>query len=257
MILWGVFIETGATNCLGVHDDGIKWKHFPRYWPFVWGIHQSPINFPHKGQWRGVCFRKMFPFDDGIMWWYFFRQAVYLMIVFQQQIFHGLYGLSLISIYSIGMLSMILILAHLSDVWAKLLRIIVAVYGHNICMIYGPIMGTYHYEYCWENPNMWHYRPFSLTMFACNSKSIENSLLKFSYCPLNHIFRIPSEYTVLCARFWSEHFIRIWLTAKWNFHRIWIVMEKLLAKWTPGYHFRIAYGLLDLTLNVLNFSEGT
>ena len=22
------------------HDDVIKWKHFPRYWPFVWGIHQ-------------------------------------------------------------------------------------------------------------------------------------------------------------------------------------------------------------------------
>ena len=22
-----------------VHDDVIKWKHFPRYWPFVRGIH--------------------------------------------------------------------------------------------------------------------------------------------------------------------------------------------------------------------------
>ena len=21
------------------HDDIIKWKHFPHYWPFVWGIH--------------------------------------------------------------------------------------------------------------------------------------------------------------------------------------------------------------------------
>ena len=30
----------------------IKWKHFPRYWPFVRGIHQSPVNSPHKGQWR-------------------------------------------------------------------------------------------------------------------------------------------------------------------------------------------------------------
>ena len=28
------------------HDDVIKWKHFPRYWPFV--------NSPHKGQWRGA-----------------------------------------------------------------------------------------------------------------------------------------------------------------------------------------------------------
>ena len=36
------------------HDDVIKWKHFPRYWPFVWGIHRSPVNSPHKGQWRGA-----------------------------------------------------------------------------------------------------------------------------------------------------------------------------------------------------------
>ena len=34
------------------HDDVIKWKHFPRNWPFVWGIHLSPVNSLHKGQWR-------------------------------------------------------------------------------------------------------------------------------------------------------------------------------------------------------------
>ena len=39
--------------CLG-HDDVIKWKHFPRHWPFVRGIHRSPVNSPHKGQWRGA-----------------------------------------------------------------------------------------------------------------------------------------------------------------------------------------------------------
>ena len=26
------------------HDDVIKWKHFPRYWPFVQGIHRSPVT---------------------------------------------------------------------------------------------------------------------------------------------------------------------------------------------------------------------
>ena len=36
------------------HDDVIKWKHFPRYWPFVRGIHWSPVNSLHKGQWRGA-----------------------------------------------------------------------------------------------------------------------------------------------------------------------------------------------------------
>ena len=37
-----------------VHDDVIKWKHFPRNWPFVREIHRSPVNCPHKGQWRGA-----------------------------------------------------------------------------------------------------------------------------------------------------------------------------------------------------------
>ena len=29
------------------YDDVIKWKYFPRHWPFVRGIHRG-----HKGQWR-------------------------------------------------------------------------------------------------------------------------------------------------------------------------------------------------------------
>ena len=36
------------------YDDVIKWKHFPRYWPFVRGIQWWPENSPHKGQWRGA-----------------------------------------------------------------------------------------------------------------------------------------------------------------------------------------------------------
>ena len=36
------------------HDDVIKWKHFPCYWPFVREIHRFPVNSPHKGQWRGA-----------------------------------------------------------------------------------------------------------------------------------------------------------------------------------------------------------
>ena len=40
-----------------IHDDIIKGKHFPRYWPFVREIHRSLVNSPYKGQWRGVwCF---------------------------------------------------------------------------------------------------------------------------------------------------------------------------------------------------------
>ena len=41
-------LRSMSPNQLGalIHDDVIKWKNFPRYWPFVWGI--------HKGQWRGA-----------------------------------------------------------------------------------------------------------------------------------------------------------------------------------------------------------
>ena len=34
------------------HDDVIKWKHFPRNWPFV--------NSHHKGQWRGALMFSLF-----------------------------------------------------------------------------------------------------------------------------------------------------------------------------------------------------
>ena len=39
---------------LSLHDDVIKWKHFPCHWPFVRGIQWSPVNFPHKGQRCGI-----------------------------------------------------------------------------------------------------------------------------------------------------------------------------------------------------------
>ena len=40
-----------------IHDDLTKWKHFPCYWFFVRGIHWSPVDAPHNGQWcRAVMF---------------------------------------------------------------------------------------------------------------------------------------------------------------------------------------------------------
>ena len=35
-----------------IHDDVIKWKHFPRYSDFVRGIHRWPVVSPNEGQWR-------------------------------------------------------------------------------------------------------------------------------------------------------------------------------------------------------------
>ena len=53
------------------HDDVIKWKHFPRYWPFVRGIHRSPVNSPHKGQWRGaLIFSLISAGKQSRRWWF-------------------------------------------------------------------------------------------------------------------------------------------------------------------------------------------
>ena len=41
-----------SLDIFAIHDDVIKWKHFPRYWPFVRGLHRSPVNLPHKGPWH-------------------------------------------------------------------------------------------------------------------------------------------------------------------------------------------------------------
>ena len=49
-----LYLSHLPSRCLCSHDDVIKWKHFPRYWPFVREIHRSTVNSPHKGQWRGA-----------------------------------------------------------------------------------------------------------------------------------------------------------------------------------------------------------
>ena len=47
---WPLFLECKFTH----NRRFIKWKHFPRYWPFVRWINRSSVNFHHKGQWRGA-----------------------------------------------------------------------------------------------------------------------------------------------------------------------------------------------------------
>ena len=46
---WKIPSETKCIN----HDDVIKWKKIPFYWPFARKIHRSPVDFPHKSQRRG------------------------------------------------------------------------------------------------------------------------------------------------------------------------------------------------------------
>ena len=55
---WNIFTDIclikQSVGNTPVYDDVIKWKHFARSWPFERGIHRSPVNSPHKGQWRGA-----------------------------------------------------------------------------------------------------------------------------------------------------------------------------------------------------------
>ena len=49
-----VIIDIKSISRHNLHDDVIKWKHFPCYWTFVRGIHWSLVNSPHKGRWCGA-----------------------------------------------------------------------------------------------------------------------------------------------------------------------------------------------------------
>ena len=65
-IYWPMHTVTVPCKECPWHDYVIKWKHFPRYWPFVRGIHRSAVNSPHKGQWcRALMLSLICAWIDG------------------------------------------------------------------------------------------------------------------------------------------------------------------------------------------------
>ena len=52
-ILWYTLVECrdSRESCMMTTSNG---NIFRGYWPFVRGIQRSPVNSPHKGQWRGA-----------------------------------------------------------------------------------------------------------------------------------------------------------------------------------------------------------
>ena len=44
------YVLTNHMNPMETRDDVVKWKHFPRYWPFVRENHRSPVFSLIKGQ---------------------------------------------------------------------------------------------------------------------------------------------------------------------------------------------------------------
>ena len=62
----GLLVTSTLTQFREFHYDVIKWKHFPRYWPFVRGIHRSPVNSPQKaGDAELWCFLCSAPWING------------------------------------------------------------------------------------------------------------------------------------------------------------------------------------------------
>ena len=72
---------------LSFHDDFMKWKHFPRYWPFVMGIHRSPVDPPpppprpphthtHTVQRRGALMFSEFTGDRRHKFWSILVQVI-------------------------------------------------------------------------------------------------------------------------------------------------------------------------------------
>ena len=56
---WVSNLRSRPTWCTQSQQRNPWWRHqmetfLPRYWPFARGIHWSPVNSPHKGQWRGA-----------------------------------------------------------------------------------------------------------------------------------------------------------------------------------------------------------
>ena len=58
-------ITASINRSLSLPMNVIKWKHFLHYWPFVWGIHRSPVNSLHKGQWCRAFFLLIYAWING------------------------------------------------------------------------------------------------------------------------------------------------------------------------------------------------
>ena len=70
-----IYLE--RTTAGGQTDEISWWRHQMEtfsalYWPFVLGIHRSPVNSPHKGQWRGAFYLRQNKrlIKQSRRWWF-------------------------------------------------------------------------------------------------------------------------------------------------------------------------------------------
>ena len=64
-IAWNNLVQL-RWRLIQIHFDVIEWKHFFALLTLCGGIHWSPVNFSHKGQWRGaLMFSLIFAWTNG------------------------------------------------------------------------------------------------------------------------------------------------------------------------------------------------
>ena len=77
MLLYHAFIGwflkcvslTNQPTIVANPDDVIKWKHFPRNWPFVRGIHRSPLTAIFRngfGEWEASMLSFFFTYNQYV-----------------------------------------------------------------------------------------------------------------------------------------------------------------------------------------------
>ena len=65
-VIIALFMSVNLVSLKHIHDDIIKWKHFPCYWLFVRGIHQWLVDSPDKGQWQRIfMFSLIYAWTNG------------------------------------------------------------------------------------------------------------------------------------------------------------------------------------------------
>ena len=126
---------------LSGHGDVIKWKHSTRYWPFVRGIHRSPVNSPHKGHWRGALIFSLICVSTND--WVNNREAGDL----RRHRAH----------YVVTVMITVLLRV----------RVCVRVWQRWIYLEKGPIMNSLHIFFVWARASCWTYTRFGPDLHKC------------------------------------------------------------------------------------------
>ena len=196
-----------------LQDDVMTWKRFRRYWPFVRGIHRSPVDSPHKGPVNVFAQAKCWT-NSGV--------AVDVM-------HHDAHITSLWCI-SYGQRKCIPKLSIMEETLEKTCMLIFVV--KSVCWIYIYIylyIYLYIYVYVhtpavsWRAGLLWSQRDFewrwSVPLFKCLTV-LEFSFILFDLCLLITFFNFIMNYVPI---------VTFWI---FTYHKIWILSIMFCSIWS-------------------------